>query len=110
MTDLEKRLIVLSHLGITIEHCNGHRYIYCRETEDFDFDRILNLNGVSLNNKIYGTLLDALDIIDYCLVKCNCKTLLDNFWFDEFDISGDRKRPFDSSRVDLVERGKGGLV
>ena len=108
MTQLEKRLIVLSQLGIRIEHRDGHRWIEYTPSDTFDFEHMLKMDGILLNNKIYGTLEDALNIIDRCLTRCNVKTLLENFWYEEREIIGEGI--FDETRIDYVEQGQGGLV
>lgn len=109
MTNLEKRLVSLSNFGICIYHADGHRWIeFCDDfNESFNFEEQLKEYGVALNNKIYGTLSDALDIIDRCLCIMGKGTLLDNFWMDEEDIVG--SFGFDDSRIDRVEKNKGGL-
>lgn len=109
MTNLEKRLVTLSNMGICIIHRDGHRWIESIQGfgEDFDLHEELKNNGISLNNKIYGTLSDALDIIDKCLLKMGHNSLLESFWMDEEDIIGTFGN--DDSRIDFVEKGKGGL-
>lgn len=108
MTSLEKRLITAMNIGITIEHMDGHRWIQSHETEYFNFDLELSKNGIALNNKIYGTVEDALDIIDYCLMLMGKKKLEDGCWFHIDDIIGTYKG-FDMSRITITENGKGGV-
>ena len=107
LTDLEKRLISLSNLGIIIEHSSGHRWIYSKDTESFDFNLELEKHGVCLNNKIYGSLIDTLDIIDKCLELIGHKSLLESYWMDIEDILF--KHTFDESRIDVREPNNGGI-
>ena len=107
LTTLEKRLVVANNLGIIITHADGHRWIESHKIGCFDFDAKLKADGISLNNKIYGSLEDALDIIDECLKMMCLLTLEDNFWGDESDILG--SDGLDKSRIDIVKYGEGGL-
>ena len=108
MTSLEKRLIVLSNLGIRIEHKDGHRWIEDEATEYFHFDYILKKHGILLNNKIYGSLEDALDIIDHCLINMGKGSLEEMYYYDDHEILRTEEE-IDKSRIDFVEKGKGGL-
>lgn len=107
LTDLEKRLIVLSHLGITVNYADGHRWIYAIEGSGYDFNYELKKHGIMLNNKIYGSLSSALDIIDRCLELMGHKSLLESFFMDEYDILIPHR--LDNTRIDIVGTNEGGL-
>lgn len=110
LTNLEKRLIAAMDYGIRIKSKDGHRWIECSDVDlyNFDsFDAFLQEHGILLNNKIYGTYEDALDLIDKCFVMGGHKTLLESFWQDDDDVKGFLNQ---SDRIDRREKGKGGLV
>lgn len=67
LTLLEKRLIAMSHLGIRIEHGDNHRWILATETENFDFNFILDKKYTDFCCKVYGGINEALDRIDSVL-------------------------------------------
>lgn len=78
--DLTKRLLVLTHLGISISHANGHRWIICAtNAHDYNFEETLEAKGIHANFKVYGSVLDALNYVDFLLLKIDGLTLLDNF-------------------------------
>lgn len=82
MTSLEKRLISLMDCGITIQHTNGdaedgHRYIV--GIEENELFTSLKENNIVFSTKIYGSLLDALNYIDFLRKKCDCCTLEERF-------------------------------
>ena len=75
VSNLEKRLIALSHLGIRIEHDGGHRWILSTETDNFNFDKECEKQKV-YPCKIYGGINEALDKVDTILVNTDKKSLL----------------------------------
>jgi hypothetical protein len=77
-TELEKRLIVASDLGITIQHMDGHRYIICASGER-DFVAAAGRHDVNFSGKVYGSLTDALDRIDFIRTKMKLPTLAEQF-------------------------------
>lgn len=82
MTDLEKRLIALSSLGIRIEHESGHRWIMSTPTEFFDFAfevEHARQKGVSHYSKIYGGINEALDEVDKILSVVHHSSLITHF-------------------------------
>lgn len=108
----ERRLIAAMSLGIHIEFQDGHRWIEAADFLDGDvgFSGRLKAYGLLLNNKIYGGVDEALDVIDEALKAMDDKTLAERFnaYFDEEEhVTG---RSSYSDRVDMVEPGKGGLV
>jgi hypothetical protein len=110
LTDFEKRLITAMDYGIRIESRDGHRWIECSDVDlhnFYSFDAFLRRHGILLNNKIYGTYEDALDLIDKCFVMAGHKTLLESFWQDDDDVKGCLNQ---KDRIDKVEKGGGGLV
>ena len=111
MTNLEKRLVALSHLGINITHESGHRWIESNENSDFDFHEYLNKTGIILNNKIYGGVEDALNVIDACFKQNSDDTLLEFFekYIEEEACKQYYETAQEQNRIDLVEKGQGGL-
>ncbi len=108
---LTKRLLVLGQLGCRLESDSGHIWIEQAEGLDYDNYRlsgILRKNGVRLNNKIYGGILEALDTIDEALKKCGEDSLLEKYDEDELFL-GNKFGP-DLSRIDIVNKNNGGLV
>jgi len=65
--DMAQRLLGCMQLGILLQGENGH--IWIESIEGSDFEDLLKANKISLNNKIYGGILEALDTIDECLTK-----------------------------------------
>lgn len=82
MTSLEKRLIAAMDCGITIQHMNGHRYIVCTDYER-NFEEVLTNHNVNFNGKVYGSLIDALNYIDFLRKKCGLDTLEE--MYDEYE-------------------------
>ena len=78
MTQLEKRLIVAMDLGITIQHMDGHRYVLCTDYER-DFMANAARAGCSFYGKVYGSLVDALDLIDFVRARMGQKSLEETF-------------------------------
>jgi len=96
MTKLEKQLLSLSFLGVTITFANGHRWIhYHEDIGDWEtllemYNRIHNTDQgeYTLKCKIYGDVHEALNYIDSVLKELKEKSLLDmyneyNDWFCE---------------------------
>ncbi len=78
VTALEKRLIVAMDLGITIQHMDGHRYIVCADGER-NFAETATNAGFPFYGKVYGSLVDALDRIDFVRKKMGLKSLVEEF-------------------------------
>ncbi len=106
MSDLEKRLISAMAMGIRIEFQDGHRWIISEPTEYFDFDNELCKHGIKINDKIYGGLIQALDIIDECLLKMDKETLLEMYWYPDDYITSIHEP---HNRIDIVSDNSGGL-
>jgi hypothetical protein len=92
-----------SKLGIFITEADGHYWINCCDVDQFNFNKVLHEFGVLVNNKIYEGPLQALSVINKALKLCGYEEGLD-VNLDEF---GSPK--LDESRIDIVEKGKGGL-
>lgn len=75
VSNLEKRLIALSHLGIRIEHTDGHRWILSTETDNFDYATECEKQK-NYPCKVYGGINEALDKVDSVLVNTDKKSLL----------------------------------
>jgi hypothetical protein len=110
LTIFEKQLIALSSLGIWIEHCDGHRWINSQETEYFNFHEELEKHGIALNNKIYGGIKEVIVVVDKCFELMGRKSLLDVFdgLFEEEKHAYFIFSDFES-RIDIVNKGEGGL-
>lgn len=107
LTNLEKTLLAMSHLGIRIENAHGHRWIYSEPTECYDFAEALKRHGVSVNNKIDGGYMEAIAVVQdawFEMYNRHLDSAID--WMDEDDIFeiGDY-----SSRIGIVKPGEGGL-
>ena len=69
MTSLEKRLLTLSYIGVTIQYQDGHRWLsYQEEIGDMEsllemYNRIneTNQGEYELKSKIYGDVYEVLD-------------------------------------------------
>jgi hypothetical protein len=94
MTTLEKQLIAISAHGIWIENAHGHRWIMCSEeaTENgYNFNEQLKKHQISINGKIYGGVVQAVQVIDKAYKQMHNISL--EQWFnyaysDEYDITG----------------------
>lgn len=88
---LSKRLLSASRLGILFNYADGHRYLTIVDdgTElTGRFKEIIDHNNISIRGKIYGDIFEALEFIDYVLIKYNHPTLEEEFdkfqdWIDE---------------------------
>jgi hypothetical protein len=113
-TDLEKALIVMSFHGIYVEGGGAHRWIHFdEENEIYDYDGELQKYGISFNNKIYGGMIEAVMLVNYTWKMMYNQSLIE--WYDknvddEWEITHVRELPEESSRIDIVGTGKGGLV
>ena len=77
-------------LGITIQHADGHRWICSEETvNDFNFEEELESKSLYYTTKIYGGVLEALDVVDIGLNLTGRSSLLDYYgsMFDEETIT-----------------------
>lgn len=100
LTTLEKQLIALAAHGIWIEHHNGHRYIRCKETYNcFHFGVLLRKHEISVNNKIYGGVTEAIAVVDEVFKKIGRSTL--EQWFDE---NIESEEVFSQSKVGVESR------
>jgi hypothetical protein len=102
---LAKRLLGLMQLGGSLHGQDGHIWINVSEIE-WNLDEVLRDGGISLNNKIYGGILESLDTIDEALKGCGKEPL--EKWYD-INIQFLGSPGTDISRIDKTERGEGGL-
>lgn len=94
LTDLEKRLIALGAFGFWIEFNSGHRYLRNVNEDDLDgetyngyeFFDCLKEKEILLNTKMYGGVIEVLDIIDIVLLKMHGHNLI-QFYNDEITNS-----------------------
>jgi len=89
-----KRLIVLNARGCYLTFADGHTWI----EEDLEcqtgrlVSNALKAGGVSLNNKIYGGVFEAIDTLDAALQAAGEDALLLQFWMDFGDGGADKSR------------------
>ena len=137
---LAKRLLAANQLGIYIKSADGHRWLVtgcppqqtstCEASSELmesNFNATLQEQGIFVNNKVYGSFSEALDIIETALRKYNGnkKGLLDIFNEDvSNNFEGEKDSPEDEqrllfdpasketlmSRVTLTARGSGGVI
>jgi hypothetical protein len=89
LTDLEKQLIVLSAHGIYITHEDVHRWINSVPQEAYDYEKELDAHGILVNNKIYGGVKEAVEVINATWLIMYDETLVDTFdglFDDRFDV------------------------
>jgi hypothetical protein len=101
--NLFKTLIRLNELGIYITTADGHYWIHYETLDYSDFGKLLEKNGVLLNNKIYNGFIEAIATAAQALELCDVKL---DLTFDDGELfpSG-----YAADRIACVERGKGGL-
>ena len=114
--DIIARLIAAMQLGICIRDQDGHRWLEAATDDDYPpdesrFNYLLRTNGVSVNDKIYGSYLEALQVVDDALEMAKQPSLLECYR-QRFDTSEDLEifslpNPH-HSRVDKAQ-GEGGL-
>lgn len=110
---LAKRMIALNQMGCHLKFQDGHCWIVGEQVDEFE-DSLLNGAlqdaGVSLNTKIYGGLLEALNCVDLALTKAREPTLLELygiFFREGLVFLGNNTT--DASRVSECQKGCGGL-
>ena len=113
MTNYEKmfkQLFMLGNGGVYLTVFSGHTWIEQDENADRPIDEVLLSAGVSVNNKIYGGIAEALDTMDAALQAAGQPSLeeqYDEFMSDGYYRIGDGG--VGKNRIDIVEKGKGGL-
>lgn len=109
ITRREKRLIAAMCHGVYIDHRDGHRWIECDRDKEYNLHEMLRREGVMLNNKIYGGVDEALDVIDQALTSADFLSLEHDFdaSFDAGDV--ECRSLYADSRVDTVLKGTGGV-
>jgi len=112
MTNYEKmfkQLFMLNQGRVYLRITDGHTWIENEEGSSIDYN--LKANGISVNNKIYGGLAQALDTMDEALQQAGYKPLVQEFdalfSIDAFYTVG--AGGVDESRIDRTTKGKGGL-
>lgn len=105
-----KRLVALSAHGIYITHGDGHRWIECQETDrGYSYDEELRKNGILVNNKIYGGVIEAIDVVDKTMKEMYGYSLLE--WYDDFiNEEWDMLYKWGGKRIENTDKGSGGLV
>lgn len=81
--DTCKRLLSAMQYGIVITHGDGHRWIYCIDTDengDNNLDTALSaINKPIIRSKCYGTIIDALNRVDGALKVLGWPSLLEAY-------------------------------
>ena len=119
---LAKRLLAANQNGLYVKQADGHRWIVsgCPPWEACDDScelmecpvlSALRDKGVSINSKVYGSVVEALDIIDLALKKVGYASLMETYECmfgqdaqDVFQPSGDIE-----DCITAVHAGEGGL-
>jgi len=104
--NLAKRLLSFMAMGGHLESDSGHIWIYSEDDEDRYFDSVVKKAGVSVNNKIYGGVLEALNVVDKALEYAGHPSLLDQ-WDEDYMFLGEDT--FRENRLDRCAKGTGGL-
>ena len=111
LTDFEKQMVVLSAHGIYIEHQDGHRWINSTPLEYYDYDKDLAEHGIMVNNKIYGGVKEAIEVINETWRMMYSESLVESFdgrFDEEWDVNCCRDEP--GNRITLTPKGRGGLL
>lgn len=77
-TKLEKQLIMLSAMGITINIEDGHRWICFDENND-NYLELHTLLEKNIHTKVYGGIKEAILLMDNFFIKNNMPTLEKKF-------------------------------
>lgn len=101
--NLFKRLLMMNSMGVYLSGRDGHIWI---ETSE---DSRAYLLSISLNNKIYGGVIQAVDTFDAALQRDGQPSLMDRW--NEYGITEMflGKGGLDESRMENVPYGKGGI-
>jgi hypothetical protein len=105
-----KKILALNNLGIYITQADGHYWIQSAEEELYidglgystgsDF---LCEKGISLNNKIYGGFVEAVNTVFLAFEMAGHKIKLD---FEDIEFT---PRPAEENRISIVKKGCGGI-
>lgn len=102
-----KRLLALNQLGCWLRGEDGHIWIeYERDEDSCLLARILSEGGISINNKIYGGVLEALNVVDAALQRAGHHKLIDTYCSEVSFLGEDT---LDESRIIEVEKGNPGI-
>jgi hypothetical protein len=115
LSSFSKRLIAFMSIGLSIQQADGHRWIYSSPSERYEwFDELLKKNGISINNKIYGGVVEAVKVVDEALMMCGVKGGLMEIYDDEY-FENEEYSVFDcsvgnvKSRITKSKPGNGGI-
>lgn len=70
-----KRLVALNSMGVYLTVGSCHVYLNC----DAECESLLSLDLIGVNSKIYGGIVQALDVMDEALRRDGKPTLLERF-------------------------------
>lgn len=103
--NLFKRLLMLNQIGVYLKGAHGHVWIELDEEAEYH----LEFKQVAVNNKIYGGVIEAIDVMDEALRRDGQPSLMDTWeeWGKDVLFLG--KGGVDESRIDEVQSGRGGL-
>lgn len=102
---LAKRLLGAGQLGVSLQGADGHIWIHEAEV-DHCLSDALRPSGVQLDGKIYGGILEALDMIDVALAMSGAPVLLE-LYSDQNHFLGEGG--VDETRIERGEPGDGVL-
>ena len=101
--NLFKRLLIMNSMGVYLYGRDGHIWIGTSDESN------AYLLSISLNNKIYGGVIQAVDTFDEALQRDGQPSLMDR-WNEygktEMFLG---KGGIDESRIGVVAYGKGGI-
>lgn len=100
--NLAKRLLVLMGRGVYLTSDSGHIWFEYDDTEDHYFANLFRNKGLSLNSKVYGGVLEALNIIDKALEAIGEPPLIEQWDADWMFLGEDSYRP---CRFNFVKPG-----
>ena len=99
-----KCLLAMNQRGVYLTGMDGHTWIMNDPDAEYGgWDETLRKKGVMLNSKIYGGALEAIVTFDEA-IKLAGENPLDECWITELGDGG-----YDTSRVDKVPDGQGGI-
>jgi len=73
INDLTKRMLAAMNLGVYLKPADGHIWIHADYDLEYGLAEILKSKKITINNKIYGGVLEALNVIDLALEKAGEK-------------------------------------
>lgn len=103
--NLFKRLLMLNQRGVYLQGRDGHVWI----ENDSEIEYPFVLHSVMVNNKIYGGVIQAIEVIDEALQIDGQGSLIDEWEKHGVHVLNLGYGGVDKSRIDKVSKGKGGL-